>query len=53
MLSMAAAIVKIAILGVLAHAFENGSDLDRFNMKFTPLHNSETVGQHTVHINFL
>ena len=42
--------MKFAILGVFAWAFDNGSDLDRFSVKFTPRNNSETVGQTTVHI---
>ena len=35
---------EIAILRVMAVAFDNGSDLDRFSMKFTPRNNSETMG---------
>ena len=44
--------MKFAILRVLAWAFDNGSDLDRFSMKFTPRNNSENAGPPTVHINF-
>ena len=44
--------MKFAILRVLAWAFDNGSDLDRFNVKFTPRNNSGTAGPPTVHINF-
>ena len=38
---------------LLAHAFDNGSELDQLSMKVISMNNSDTVGQPSVIINFL
>ena len=45
--------LEIAILGMFAFSFANGSKLDRFSVKFTPKNNLQNLWGTLVHINSL